>query len=91
MKPFPIEMGVVVLLAGDSEIPRPMIPQTYSVSPNSGTIIVDGHGNVVDITFSFNYITYMRDNYIFILILTGAVLISSGAYYFWRKRKLSTS
>ena len=61
--------------------------QTYSASPQSGSVVVDGQGNVIHITFSFNYAGYMKDNFIYLIIIAGAVLISGGIYYFWRKRK----
>ena len=61
--------------------------QTYSVNPQSGSVVVNGQSKVIQITFSFNYAAYMKDNFIYLIIIAGAVLISGGAYYFWRKRK----
>ena len=61
--------------------------QTYSASPQSGSVVVDGNGNVIHITFSFNYAEYMKDNFIYLIIIAGAVLISGGIYYFLRRRK----
>ena len=61
--------------------------QTYSVNPQYGSVVVNGQSKVIQITFSFNYATYMLNNFIYLIIIAGAVLISGGIYYFWRKRK----
>ncbi len=71
--------GTYSFTAGTSE--------TYSVSPQSGNIVINGQGKVIHITFSFNYVGYMKDNFIYIIIIASALLISGGIYYFWRKRK----
>ena len=61
--------------------------QTYSVNPQSGSVVVNGQSKVIQITFSFNYVEYTKNNIIFVVIIVSAVLISGGIYYFWRKRR----
>ena len=59
--------------------------QLYSVSPQSGSVHVDGKGVTITITFAFKYFNYLAENYIYILIITGAV--SAVGYFIWRRRR----